>query len=93
VLKESEKSASKGFWTMKVWIPAIGWCLALGFTCNCCVFPFFKIAEVSWEGLLATLSVLLSVSGVREYKIYSADRKFIEQNGILPDDVPNEISD
>lgn len=94
VLKESQKSASKGFWTMKVWIPMIGWCLALGFAVNCCLYPFLKIGEVSWEGLLATLSVLLSVSGVREYKIYAADRKVLEEKGdVPPDDNPTEFSD
>ena len=93
VLQESQKSASKGFWTMKVWIPAIGWCLALGFTCNCCLFPFIKIGEVNWEGLLGALSILLTVSGVREYKIYSADRKALQEKGVTFDEEPTEISD
>lgn len=93
VLQESQKSASHGLWTMNVWIPAIGWCLALGFACNCCIYPFFKIGEVSWEGLLGALSILLTVSGVREYKIYSADRKVLEEKGLKFDGTPTELSD
>lgn len=94
VLKESEKSSSQSPWALKVWIPIIGWCLALGFAVNCCVCPFLKIEEVSWEGLLAALSVLLTVSGVREYKIYSADRKVLREKGDIPaGDTPTEFSD
>lgn len=94
VLNEREKSKSKGFWALKVWIPAIGWCLAIGFFNNCCVYPFVRIGEVSWEGLLAVLSVLLTVSGAREYGIYSADRKVLREKGeVQMDDTPTEISD
>lgn len=94
VLEESKKSSEKGFWALKVWIPIVGWCLALGFAVNCCLCPFLKIGEVSWEGLLAALSVLLSVSGVREYKIYNADREVLSEKGdIAPDETPTEFSD
>ena len=94
VLKEREKSESKGTWTLKVWIPTIGWCVSLGFFNNCVVFPFLKIGEVSWEGLLATLSVLLTVSGAREFGIYAQDRKVLAENGEnIKEDVPTEISD
>ncbi len=93
VLEESKKSSSKGIITMKSWIPFIGWCLTLGFAVNCCLCPFVKIEDVSWEGLLATLSVLLTVSGVREYKIYSADRAVLEKKGLELDESPTEMSD
>ena len=94
VQKEREKSSSSSKGLMKVWIPTIGWCLALGFFCNCCIYPFLKIGEVSWEGLTATLSILLSVSGVREYKIYAADRKVLKEKGeLVAEDEPTEFSD
>lgn len=94
VLKERERSESKGFWTMKVWIPCIGWFISLGFFSNCCIYPFFKVGEVSWEGLLATLSVLLTVSGAREYGIYAQDRKVLNSKGEkIAEQEPMEISD
>lgn len=94
VLKEREKSESKGFKTVKGWIPCIGWCISLGFFCNCCIYPYFNIVEVSWEGLLATLSVLLTVSGARDFGIYAQDRKVLAEKGEnITDDIPTEISD
>ena len=95
VIKEREKSeaGTKGLISIKVWIPTIGWCLALGFVCNCCISPYFDIGEISWEGLLATLSVLLTVSGVREYKIYSADREVLQEKGLEMDATPTEFCD
>lgn len=93
VIKEREKSEAKTKGLMKVWIPTIGWCLALGFVCNCCIYPYFDIGEVSWEGLLGALSILLTVSGVRDYKIYSTDRKVLQEKGLEMDDTATEFSD
>jgi hypothetical protein len=81
ILEESKKNQSKGFWTNKIWIPLIGWCVVGGLFNNCCVHPFFTIGEVEWSGLLTTLSILLSISGIREYGIYEKDREVLKENG------------
>ena len=81
VLEESQKNQSKGFWHNKVWIPCIGWCIVGGLFNNCCINPFFTIGEVEWSGLLTTLSILLTISGAREYGIYEKDREVMKENG------------
>lgn len=80
ILREAQKSQSKGFWTNKIWIPSIGWCIVGGLFNNCCIHPFLTIGEVEWSGLLTSLSILLSISGVREYFIYDKDREVLNQN-------------
>ena len=59
----------------RFWIPAIGWILVLGYSNNFIVSPYFDIHPVDWEGLLASLSILLTVSGARDYGIYATERK------------------
>jgi roadblock/LC7 domain-containing protein len=81
ILEESKKSQSQGFWTNKIWIPCIGWFVVGGLFNNCCVHPFLTIGEVEWSWLLTTLSILLSISGIREYGIYEKDREIMEKNG------------
>lgn len=80
ILEENKKSQSKGFWTNKIWIPTIGWCLVGGLANNCCLHPFFSVGEVEWAGLMSALSILLTISGVREYGIYESDRQVYEKN-------------
>jgi len=80
ILEENKKTQSKGFWTSKVWIPMIGWCLVGGLFNNCVLHPFLHVGEVEWGGLLSALSILLTISGVREYGIYEKDRQVYEQN-------------
>jgi len=91
ILAENKKSQSKGFFTNKIWIPIIGWCLVGGLFNNCCIHPFFTINEVDWTGLIGGLAILTSVSGVREWGIYVEDGKVIKREGKLPD--TNEISE
>lgn len=83
ILVEGQKTASKGFWTNKIWIPTIGWCLVGGLFNNCCVHPFFNIGEVEWGGLLGALSILLGISGFREYGKYDQDNKILKKEGKL----------
>ena len=68
----------------KFWIPAIGWLLVLGYSNNFIVSPYFDVRPVEWEGLLSALSVLLTVSGARDYGIYSSERKAEEKNTAAP---------
>lgn len=59
----------------KIWIPAIGWCLVLGFSNNFIVASYFNIVMIDWGGLLSALSILLTISGARDYGIYASERK------------------
>lgn len=59
----------------KIWIPAIGWCLVLGFSNNFIIASYFNIGMIEWGGLLSALSILLTISGVRDYGIYASERK------------------
>ena len=79
VLKETKKTQSTGFWTNKIWIPTIGWCIVGGLFVNCCLYPFLDVGEVEWSGLLSGLSILMTVSGFREYGIYAQDRMVFEK--------------
>lgn len=64
----------------RFWIPAIGWILVMGYSNNFIVSPYFDIHPVDWEGLLASLSILLTVSGARDYGIYATERKTTEND-------------
>lgn len=79
VIAESQKTASKGFFTNKIWIPIIGWCLVGGLFNNCCVHPFFNINEVDWTWLLGCLAILTGSSGLRECGIYWQDKKVLDK--------------
>ncbi len=50
----------------RYWIPAVGWCLALGFFNNCAVYPYANIDIVEWGQLLTGLGVMLGISGTRD---------------------------
>lgn len=63
----------------KIWIPAIGWCLVLGFSNNFIIASYFNIGMIEWGGLLSALSILLTISGVRDYGIYASERKAEKQ--------------
>ena len=90
VIEESIKSQSKGLWTNKIWIPIIGWCLVGGLFNNCCIHPFLNVGEVEWGGLLSALSIMLTISGVREWKIYEKDKEVLEKFG---DDIEDAETD
>ena len=75
-LLDAKSEPAKGILTNKLWIPFIGWCLVLGYGNNILLVPFISsLCEVSWSGLMLTLGTLLTVSGFRDYGIYTQDRK------------------
>lgn len=75
-LGEVTSKAPKNLLTNKVWIPFIGWCLVLGFANNIALVPICsKVSEVDWNGLMASLSILLTISGARDYGIYAQKRR------------------
>lgn len=70
-----DPDSAKGILRNKMWIPFIGWCLAAGFFNNICLCPYLDgVKTVEWSGLMAALSILLTVSGARDYGIYSRYR-------------------
>lgn len=74
VQKAIDATANGKILSNKIWIPAIGWILVLGYSNNFVVYPYFDINPVDWEGLLASLSIMLTVSGARDYGIYATER-------------------
>lgn len=75
-LLNAKSDPAKGILTNKLWIPFIGWCLVLGYGNNILLVPFIdSLSEVSWSGLMLTLGTLLTVSGFRDYGIYTQERK------------------
>ncbi|MBR3677138.1 MAG: hypothetical protein IKN71_08410 [Alphaproteobacteria bacterium] len=56
----------------RVWVPAVGWCLVVGFAVNMLIIPFFHdIRPVEWSFLQSSIGIFLTISGAREYGIYS----------------------
>lgn len=90
VLEKNKALQEKGRLTNKTWIPIIGWCIVGGLFNNCCIYPFFKIGLVDWTGLWATLSILLTISGAREWGIYAEDRRALEKQGVKTDVQPTD---
>lgn len=70
-----DPDSTKGLLRNKMWIPFIGWCLVGGFFNNICLCPYLDgVKTVEWSGLMAALSILLTISGARDYGIYSRRR-------------------
>lgn len=69
----------------RYWIPAIGWCLALGFFNNSAVYPFADIKIVEWGQLLTGLAVMLGISGTRDV--------FLNRNKKLAEKIGGAISE
>ena len=61
----------------KVWMPCVGWFLVGGYAINIMLLPFIKegINEVDWSFLHATVSIFLTLSGMREYGVYARTEK------------------
>lgn len=85
VQKAIDVAANGKVLSNKFWIPAIGWILVMGYSNNFVVYPYFDINPVDWEGLLASLSILLTVSGARDYGIYASERKADEKSEAKPE--------
>lgn len=69
----------------RYWIPAIGWCLALGFFNNCAVYPYADIAIVEWGQLLTGLGVMLGISGTRDI--------FLKRNKELAEKISQAVAE
>lgn len=55
----------------KLWMPAIGWFLTMGFAINMLVMPFFpQFRLVDWSLLQTSIAIFLTLSGAREYNYY-----------------------
>jgi hypothetical protein len=59
--------------TNRLWIPIIGWCLVLGFANNIILVPYLPdtVKTVDWTWMITTLAILLTISGARDYSLYS----------------------
>jgi len=72
-----ENVSDKGW--KRMWIPITGWALFFGFFINCVLAPHIKIQPNDWTQLIATLTVMLGISGAREVgmlpQIDEADQK------------------
>jgi hypothetical protein len=70
-------SAAKGFLSNKIWIPAIGWFLVLGYVNNCVLYIYgITSYEIDWWGLIVSLAVMFTASGARDYGIYQQEKKY-----------------
>lgn len=69
----------------RLWIPAVGWCLALGFFNNCAVYPYADINIVEWGELLTGLGVMLGISGTRDV--------FLNRNKELAEKIAQAVGD
>ncbi len=58
----------------KFWIPMVGWALVCGFFNNFVIVPYTNVPPVEYGGLLAATSILLTISGVRDYGIYATSK-------------------
>ena len=59
----------------RLWVPAVGWCLAIAFAVNMLLIPFFSaIRPVDWGFLESSLAIFLTLSGAREYGIYAQNQ-------------------
>ncbi|MBO6282214.1 MAG: hypothetical protein J6N49_06785 [Alphaproteobacteria bacterium] len=64
----------------KLWVPCVGWFLVLGYAVNILLIPFIDgINEVDWNFLHASVSIFLTISGLREYGVYSKTEKELEK--------------
>ena len=69
----------------KIWVPCIGWFLVAGFAINFLVAPFYDgIHLIDWEWLQTSIALFLSLSGAREFNVYSQNEKqaLMEQNEV-----------
>jgi len=59
-----ESISDKGW--KRMWVPLTGWALFAGFFINCVLGPYLKIHPNDWAQLIATLTVMLGISGARD---------------------------
>lgn len=67
----------------RLWVPAVGWCLVIGFAVNMLIIPFFhEFRPVEWSFLQSSIGIFLTISGAREYGIYSRQSKKRSQQAV-----------
>ena len=67
----------------KLWVPCVGWFLVMGYAVNILLIPFINgIEEVDWNFLHASVSIFLTISGLREYGVYSkTEQELLKESG------------
>ena len=68
----------KKFKFKRIWISVIGWTLVIGLVNNLLVHPFADINLVDWAGLISSLSILLGISGTRDYFLRNSVNSYPE---------------
>ncbi len=78
----AKKNSPEEILKEKLWVPCVGWFLVLGYAVNILLIPFIDgINEVDWNFLHASVSIFLTISGLREYGVYSKTEKELWKNG------------
>ncbi len=71
-MSPSEKASAEEILKERLWVPAIGWCLVIGFAVNMLVLPFFHdFRLIDWSFLQSSIAIFLTISGARELGVYS----------------------
>ena len=71
-LSDKEQATAEEILKERLWVPAIGWCLVIGFAVNMLVLPFFhEFRAVDWAFLQSSIGIFLTISGAREIGVYS----------------------
>ncbi len=71
-MSASDKATAEEVLKERLWVPAIGWCLVIGFAVNMLVLPFFhEVRPVDWSFLQSSIGIFLTISGAREIGVYS----------------------
>jgi hypothetical protein len=71
-LSEKEQATAEEILKERLWVPAIGWCLVIGFAVNMLVLPFFhEFRMIDWSFLQSSIGIFLTISGAREIGVYS----------------------
>lgn len=50
----------------RMWIPALGAVVAIGFLHNCALYPWLESKVVPWDNLIITFAVMVGWSGTRD---------------------------
>jgi len=79
-LSASDKATAEEILKERLWVPAIGWCLVIGFAVNMLVLPFFhNFRAVDWSFLQSSIGIFLTISGAREIGVYSQSKQQSER--------------
>ncbi len=71
-MTDKEQATAEEILKERLWVPAIGWCLVIGFGVNMLVLPFFhEFRMIDWSFLQSSIGIFLTISGAREIGVYS----------------------